>query len=152
MKKILITMASILFISTSISFAYAPNPNVEKFVSDLDLIKNELTILTKTVMGLEGKSSEEINEIRKNIAGATSNINYSIARVNSLYRNETDPAVRKQYSAISNTLSSFSFALDSFLLYLANPDDINQLIDAVYEIRTGTNSLNDVRQSLTRSK
>lgn len=152
MKKIFITMLSIIFISTSISFAEAINPNIERFISDLDIIKNNLTILTKTMMNVENKSSEEINKIKKDIASTTSEINYSIARVASLYKSETDPALRKQYSAIANTLSSYSFALDSFLLYLANPDDINQLLDATYEIRTGSNSLEDIKESFTRSK
>ncbi|WP_042272247.1 hypothetical protein [[Clostridium] dakarense] len=152
MKKILITMLSIIFISTSISFAYAQNPDIEKFISDLDLIKNDLTILTKKIMDVEHKSKEEINEIKKDIASSSSEINYALARVSSLYKNETNPSLRKEYSAISNTLSSYSFALDSFLLYLANPDDINQFLDATYEIKTGNNSLNDIKESLTRKK
>lgn len=152
MKKIIITMISIIFISTNISFAYSPDPTVDKFVSDLELIKNDLTILTKSIMGLENKNKEEINEIRKDIASTSSEINYSIARVNNLYKASNDPTLRKQYSAISNTLSSYSFALDSLLLYLNDPSDLNQFLDAVYEIRTGNNSLNDIKESFSRKK
>lgn len=152
MKKIFITMVSMIFISTSISFAYAPDPTIDKFVSDLELIKNELTIITKTLMHVENKSKEEIDRIRQTIDSNSSNVNSFIARINGLYKNETNPAIRKTYSAISNTLSSYSFALDSLLLYLNNPNDINQFSDAIYEIRTGNDTLNDIKESFTRSK
>ncbi|MGX4599008.1 hypothetical protein [Faecalimicrobium sp. JNUCC 81] len=152
MKKIIITMLSIIFISTSISFAYSPDPTVDKFVSDLELIKNDLTILTKAMMGLENKNNEQISEIKKDIDSTSSEVNYSIARVNNLYKASNDPILRKQYSAISNTLSSYSFALDSLLLYLNDSSDLNQFLDAVYEIRTGNNSLNDIKESLSRKK
>ncbi|WP_042272244.1 hypothetical protein [Faecalimicrobium dakarense] len=137
MKKIFIIVASIILISTNISFAYAPSSSTDEFVSELEMIQNDLMMATKSLMCIENKSKEEMDIIKQSLANDSSKINYSFAAINRLYKNNSDTQLRKEISAISEGLSSYSLATNSLLLYIDNPNDTNQLFEAVGAIQNG---------------
>lgn len=146
MKKLLITIISTAFILTNISFVNAQNTNVNEFIDELDRIQNELTLITKTIADAKNKSNEEIEKIRRTIANNISAISYSFSKMNNLYKNEPNTAIRKQYSAISNALASYSFALETLSLYLDDLNDINQFLEAVDALKSGNDILEDIKK------
>lgn len=152
MKKIFIPIISMIFICMSFSITFAQNPEIDKFITELEQIRNDLSTITKNMMCLENKSNEEINRIKQSINNNSSMIRYSYTNLNNLYKNESNISIRKQYSAISNTLSSYSYALDSLLLYLNSPNNIDQFLDAVYEIETGNTTLEDIKRLANQNK
>ncbi|RDY24316.1 hypothetical protein CHF27_004325 [Romboutsia maritimum] len=148
MKKLFITILTIVFISTSMSFANVPNSTADKLLSELDIIHKDLTLITKMMMNIENKDAKEIDKIKQIIKRDNSIIDSNYSVLNNLYTNETNIELKKQYAEIGYILSSHAIALNNFSLYVDEPNNIDEFIDGVTMIRNGHMTLDYVENKI----